>query len=112
MLGVKLRAVIAMGLRLLLVGGNDSIRPMSFYSLRKTTVLLKWSFTVTDMNDGGRVLDACAHAMSRDFVSQSASESWCITYSVTSSVKQMSFIYFYLCMIRLRVHQHSQLKYE
>jgi hypothetical protein len=48
---------------------------------------------VTDMNDSGRVLDASAHLLSRALMSQSASESWCIKYSVTSSVKQTPFVY-------------------
>jgi hypothetical protein len=47
---------------------------------------------VTDTNDGGRVLDASAHLLSRDLVSQSASERWCIKYSVTSSMKQTPFV--------------------
>jgi hypothetical protein len=47
---------------------------------------------VTDANDSGRVLDASAHLLSRALVSQSATESWCIKYSATSSVKQTSFV--------------------
>jgi hypothetical protein len=44
------------------------------------------SSKVTDTNDGGRVLDASAHVLSRALVSQS--ENWCVKYSVTSSAKQ------------------------
>jgi hypothetical protein len=50
---------------------------------------------VTDTNEGGRVLDASAHLLSRDLVSQSASESWwlqawsgphsCISISLSAS---------------------------
>jgi hypothetical protein len=52
-------------------------------------------FTITkatDTNDGGRAFDASVHLLSRALVSQSASESWCIKYSVTSSVKQTPFV--------------------
>jgi hypothetical protein len=43
---------------------------------------------VIDTNNGGRVLDASTHLLSRALVSQSASESWCIKYSVASNVNQ------------------------
>jgi hypothetical protein len=55
------------------------------------------AFEVTDTKDGGRVLDASAHLLSRALVSQSASESWCLKYSVTSSVKKTPF-YIYLSL--------------
>jgi hypothetical protein len=44
--------------------------------------------------DGGRVLDASAsaHLLPRDLVSQSAWKSWCVKYSVASSVKQTIYI--------------------
>jgi hypothetical protein len=47
---------------------------------------------VTGTHDGGRVLNGSAHLLSRDLVSQSASESWYIKYSVTSSVKKTPFV--------------------
>jgi hypothetical protein len=42
-------------------------------------------------------LDSSAHVLSRVVVSQSALESWCIKYSVTSSVKQTPFVCIYIC---------------
>jgi hypothetical protein len=47
---------------------------------------------VASTYDGDRVLDASAHILSRALVSQSASKSWCIKYSVTLSVKQAPFL--------------------
>jgi hypothetical protein len=49
-------------------------------------------FKVNDTKDGGWILDASAHQLSRALVSQSASDSWCIKYSVTSTVKQTPFL--------------------
>lgn len=46
----------------------------------------------TDMKHGAQVLEAPAHLLSRTFVSQSASDSCCIKYSVTSSDKQTSSV--------------------
>jgi hypothetical protein len=46
----------------------------------------------TAIFDSGPVLNASVHLLSCAIVSQSASENWCIKYSVTSSVKQMSFV--------------------
>jgi hypothetical protein len=49
---------------------------------------LSFDIKVTDTKNGGRVLDPSAHLLSRALVSQSVSDSWCIKYSVTSSVKK------------------------
>jgi hypothetical protein len=59
---------------------------------------------VTDTDDGVRVLDASTHLLPRVLVSQSASESWCIKYAVTSSVNQTPFVHksISLCATRLR----------
>jgi exonuclease III len=51
-----------------------------------------WVAKLTDTNDSGRVLEASAHLLSRALVIQSASERWCMKYSVTASVNKTSYI--------------------
>jgi hypothetical protein len=72
-------------------------------------------FKVADTNDGGRVLDASARLLSRALVSQSTSESWCIKYSVTSSVKQTPFVCVCVCLsvppVFVRVGQYSAYRF-
>jgi hypothetical protein len=69
---------------------------------------------VIDTNDGGCVLNASAHLLSRALVSQSVFESWCIKYSVTSSVKQTPFVCIYLFLsappafVRVGYFRHSR----
>lgn len=45
----------------------------------------------TYRNSSSRILKASAHILSRDLVSRSASESWCIKYTVTSARTRCHF---------------------
>jgi hypothetical protein len=62
-----------------------------------------YSTEEVDVNSGSWVLDASAHPLSCAPVGQSASETWCIKYSVTSSVRQKPFICFSVCHLPLIV---------
>jgi CDP-diglyceride synthetase len=76
------------------------------YVLRRHCFQFYYSLTlfiakVTVTNDGGRVLDASVHLLSRALLSHSASDSWCIKYLVASNVKQTPLVYICLSVRHL-----------